>query len=189
MAGAGERRQGAASRSFGSQCADPFGGPWKVHPIAALQTEYSLWTRDPEGRHFGCVPGTWHRFCRLQPRWGEDFLTGQFKKFEDLPADDYRRTSPRFPGRELPEKSRPLVRRVETIAREKSCTPSQLAVAWGFWHRGSDIIPISRHESGFNISKKNAGAMDVRLSPEDPPPNPGTLPARRCPPGCAIRST
>jgi aryl-alcohol dehydrogenase-like predicted oxidoreductase len=112
----------------------------KVHPITALQTEYSLWTRDPESngvlatcRELGIG------FVAYSPL-GRGFLTGQFKKFEDLPTDDYRRTSPRFQGANF-HKNLDLLRRVEEIAKTKNCKPAQLALAWVL-AQGDDIVPI-----------------------------------------------
>jgi aryl-alcohol dehydrogenase-like predicted oxidoreductase len=112
----------------------------KVHPITALQTEYSLWTRDPESngvlatcRELGIG------FVAYSPL-GRGFLTGQFKRFEDLPADDYRRLTPRFQGENF-QKNLDLVHRVEEIARERSWRPSQLALAWVL-AEGDDIVPI-----------------------------------------------
>jgi aryl-alcohol dehydrogenase-like predicted oxidoreductase len=135
----------------------------KVHPIAALQAEYSLWTRDPEDEILAACRELGIGFVAYSPL-GRGFLTGQFKKFEDLPADDYRRTSPRFQGENF-QKNLDLVRRVEAIAREKSCTPSQLALAWVL-AQGSDIIPIPGTKR-VQYLEENAGAMDVTLSPED----------------------
>jgi aryl-alcohol dehydrogenase-like predicted oxidoreductase len=112
----------------------------KTHPITALQTEYSLWTRDPESngvlatcRELGIG------FVAYSPL-GRGFLTGQFKKFEDLPADDYRRSSPRFQGENF-HKNLDLLRRVEDIAKTKHCKPAQLALAWVL-AQGDDIVPI-----------------------------------------------
>src|SRR5208337_1591382 len=99
----------------------------KVHPIAALQSEYSLWTRDPEPEILPTCRELGIGFVAYSPL-GRGFLTGQFKKFEDLPADDYRRFSPRFQGENF-QKNLDLVNRVEDIAREKNCQPSQLALA------------------------------------------------------------
>jgi aryl-alcohol dehydrogenase-like predicted oxidoreductase len=111
----------------------------KVHPIAALQTEYSLWTRDPEGEILATCRELGVGFVAYSPL-GRGFLTGQFKKFDDLPADDYRRNSPRFQGENF-QKNLDLLRSVEEIAREKGCTASQLALAWVL-AQGDDIVPI-----------------------------------------------
>jgi len=135
----------------------------KVHPIAALQTEYSLWTRDPEDEILATCRELGIGFVAYSPL-GRGFLTGQFKKFEDLPADDYRRQSPRFQGENF-QKNLDLVRRVEEIAREKSCTSSQLALAWVL-AQGNDIVPIPGTKR-VKYLEENAGAMDVTLSPED----------------------
>jgi len=111
----------------------------KVHPIAALQTEYSLWTRDSEGEILATCRELGVGFVAYSPL-GRGFLTGQFKKFDDLPADDYRRNSPRFQGENF-QKNLDLLRSVEEIAREKGCTASQLALAWVL-AQGDDIVPI-----------------------------------------------
>jgi aryl-alcohol dehydrogenase-like predicted oxidoreductase len=134
-----------------------------VQPVTALQNEYSLWTRDPEDDILAACRELGIGFVAYSPL-GRGFLTGQFKKFEDLPADDYRRTSPRFQGENF-QKNLDLVRRVEAIAREKSCTPSQLALAWVL-AQGSDIIPIPGTKR-VQYLEENAGAMEVTLSPED----------------------
>ena len=99
----------------------------KVHPITALQTEYSLWTRDPEQEILSTCRELGIGFVAYSPL-GRGFLTGQFQKFEDLAADDYRRFSPRFQGENF-QKNLDLVKEVEEIAREKKCQPSQLALA------------------------------------------------------------
>src|SRR6266481_4945151 len=107
---------------------------YKVHPIAALQTEYSLWTRDPEDEILGTTRELGIAFIPYSPL-GRGFLTGQFKRFEDLAADDYRRFSPRFQGDNF-QKNLDLVARVEVIAKEKKCEPEQLALAWSSpWER------------------------------------------------------
>src|SRR5579864_285157 len=108
----------------------------KVHPITALQTEYSLWTRDPEDAIFTTCRELGIGFVAYSPL-GRGFLTGQFQRFEDLPADDYRRNSPRFQGENF-QRNLDLVRKVEEIAKEKGCKPSQLALAWVLAH-GDDI--------------------------------------------------
>ena len=111
----------------------------KVHPIAALQTEYSLWSRDPEDEILPTCRELGIGFVAYSPL-GRGFLTGQITKFEELPADDYRRISPRFQGDNL-QKNLELVGRLEEIAKEKGCQPSQLALAWVL-AQGEDIIPI-----------------------------------------------
>src|SRR5687767_9877397 len=111
----------------------------KVHPIAALQTEYSLWTRDPEDDVLPACRELGITFVAYSPL-GRGFLTGQIKRFEDLAEDDYRRHSPRFQGENF-QKNLDLVRKIEQIARQKNCTPSQLALAWVLAH-GNDVVPI-----------------------------------------------
>src|SRR5450631_1231366 len=111
----------------------------KVHPIAAVQTEYSLWTRDPEDEILATCRELGIGFVAYSPL-GRGFLTGQFKRFEDFPADDYRRVSPRFQGDNF-QKNLDLVRRIEDLAKEKGCKPSQLALAWVL-AQGEDIVPI-----------------------------------------------
>src|SRR5271165_7524300 len=111
----------------------------KVHPIAALQTEYSLWTRDPEGEILKTCRELGIGFVAYSPL-GRGFLTGQFQRFEDLAADDYRRFSPRFQGENF-QKNLDLVKKVEELAQEKKCQPSQLALAWVL-AQGDDIVPI-----------------------------------------------
>lgn len=135
----------------------------KVHPIAALQTEYSLWTRDPEEEILPTCRELGIGFVAYSPL-GRGFLTGQFKRFDDLPADDYRRNSPRFQGENF-QKNLDLVRRVEEIAREKGCKPSQLALAWVL-AQGDDIVPIpgTKHRKYLD---ENVGALEVKLTPVD----------------------
>jgi aryl-alcohol dehydrogenase-like predicted oxidoreductase len=135
----------------------------KVHPIAALQTEYSLWTRDPEDGILATCRELGIGFVAYSPL-GRGFLTGQFKRFEDLPADDYRRTSPRFQGANF-QKNLDLLHRVEEIAREKKCTPSQLALAWVL-AQGRDIVPIPGTKRRKYL-EDNAGAVNVRLTKDD----------------------
>ncbi len=135
----------------------------KVHPIAALQTEYSLWTRDPEDEILATCREFGIGFVAYSPL-GRGFLTGQFKRFEDLAADDYRRVSPRFQGDNF-QKNLDLVRRVEEIAQEKSCTPAQLALAWVL-AQGEDIVPIpgTKHRK---YLEENVKAVDIKLTPDD----------------------
>jgi aryl-alcohol dehydrogenase-like predicted oxidoreductase len=135
----------------------------KVHPITALQTEYSLWSRDPEDEILPTCRELGVGFVAYSPL-GRGFLTGQFSRFEDLPADDYRRNSPRFQGENF-QKNLDLVHRVEQIAREKGCKPSQLALAWVL-AQGKDIVPIpgTKHRK---YLEENVAAIDLKLSAED----------------------
>jgi aryl-alcohol dehydrogenase-like predicted oxidoreductase len=135
----------------------------KVHPIAALQTEYSLWTRDPEDEILPSCRELGIGFVAYSPL-GRGFLTGRFAKFEDLPADDYRRNSPRFQGENF-QKNLDLVRRVEEIAKEKGCKPSQLALAWVL-AQGQDIVPIPGTKRRKYL-EENVDALKVQLSPTD----------------------
>jgi aryl-alcohol dehydrogenase-like predicted oxidoreductase len=134
-----------------------------VHPIAALQTEYSLWTRDAELEILPTCRELGIGFVAYSPL-GRGFLTGQFKKFEDLPADDYRRFSPRFQGENF-QKNLDLVKRVEDIAREKNCQSSQLAIAWVL-AQGGDIVPIPGTKRRKYL-KENVGALHLELSADD----------------------
>jgi aryl-alcohol dehydrogenase-like predicted oxidoreductase len=135
----------------------------KVHPITALQTEYSLWTRDPEEEILPTCRELGIGFVAYSPL-GRGFLTGRFEKFEDLPADDYRRNSPRFQGENF-QKNIDLVRRVEEIAKEKGCKPSQLALAWVL-AQGKDIVPIPGTKRRTYL-EENVGALKVQLTAED----------------------
>ena len=134
-----------------------------VHPIAALQTEYSLWSRDPEERILSTVRELGIGFVAYSPL-GRGFLTGSIKKPEDLQEDDYRRNSPRFQGANF-QKNLELVEQVKILAREKGCTPSQLALAW-VMAQGDDIVPIpGTKRTGF--LDENLGALSVHLGRED----------------------
>jgi aryl-alcohol dehydrogenase-like predicted oxidoreductase len=135
----------------------------KVHPIAALQTEYSLWTRDPEEEILATCRELGIGFVAYSPL-GRGFLTGQFKTLEDLAADDYRRFSPRFQGENF-QKNLDLVKKVEEIAREKRCQPSQLALAWVL-AQGDDIVPIPGTKRRKYL-EENAAAVDLKLTPDD----------------------
>jgi aryl-alcohol dehydrogenase-like predicted oxidoreductase len=135
----------------------------KVHPITALQTEYSLWTRDPEDEILPTCRELGIGFVAYSPL-GRGFLTGRFGKFEDLPADDYRRNSPRFQGDNF-QKNLDLVHRVEEIAKEKGCKPSQLALAWVL-AQGNDIVPIPGTKRRKYL-EENVGALKVQLTAED----------------------
>ena len=135
----------------------------KVHPIAALQTEYSLWSRDPEEEILPACRELGIGFVAYSPL-GRGFLTGQIKKFEDLPADDFRRTNPRFQGENF-RKNLELVRRIEEIAQAKGCKPSQLALAWVL-AQGEDIVPIAGTKRRKYL-EENVGALEVKLTPQD----------------------
>ncbi len=135
----------------------------KVHPISALQTEYSLWSRDPEDEILPTVRQLGIGFVAYSPL-GRGFLTGQIKKFEDLAEDDYRRLSPRFQGENF-DKNLQLVRRIQDLAREKGCTASQLALAW-VMGQGDDIVPIPGTKRREYL-EENAGALNVKLTDAD----------------------
>jgi len=135
----------------------------KVHPIAALQTEYSLWTRDPEAEILATCRELGIGFVAYSPL-GRGFLTGQFKKFDDLPADDYRRFSPRFQGENF-QKNLDLVKQVELMAREKDCAPSQLALAWVL-AQGDDVVPIPGTKRREYL-EENVGALQLELTIDD----------------------
>jgi aryl-alcohol dehydrogenase-like predicted oxidoreductase len=135
----------------------------KVHTITALQSEYSLWTRDPEDRVLPTCRELGIGLVAYSPL-GRGFLTGQIKRFEDFDADDYRRNSPRFQGENF-RKNLDLVKKVEDIARKKKCTPSQLALAWVL-AQGDDIVPIPGTKR-VKYLEENIGALDVNLSADD----------------------
>jgi aryl-alcohol dehydrogenase-like predicted oxidoreductase len=134
-----------------------------VHPITALQSEYSLWTRDPEAEVLGVCRELGIGFVPYSPL-GRGFLTGKIKKPEDLPEDDYRRTTPRF-QEENSQRNLDLVKRVEEIAREKKCTRAQLALAWVL-AQGDDIVPIPGTKRRKYL-QENVGAVDVDLTSKD----------------------
>jgi aryl-alcohol dehydrogenase-like predicted oxidoreductase len=134
-----------------------------VYPIAALQTEYSLWSRDPEDEILPAVRELGIGFVAYSPL-GRGFLTGQFKQFEDFAADDYRRLSPRFQGDNF-RKNLELVQKIQALARAKGCTPSQLALAWVL-ARGNDVVPIPGTKQERYLDE-NLGALQVRLTPAD----------------------
>ena len=135
----------------------------KVHPIAALQTEYSLWSREVETDILPTTRELGIAFVAYSPL-GRGFLTGQYKRFEDLAEDDYRRMSPRFQGDNF-ARNLELVRHVEAMAGDKGCTPAQLALAWVLAH-GDDIIPIPGTKRRKYL-EDNAGAVDVTLTQND----------------------
>jgi aryl-alcohol dehydrogenase-like predicted oxidoreductase len=132
----------------------------RVHLIAALQSEYSLWSRDPEDGVLATCRELGVGFVAYSPL-GRGFLTGQIKRFEDLAPDDYRRFSPRFQGENF-ARNLELVARVEALAREKGCTPAQLALAWVL-AQGDDVVPIPGTKKRARL-EENAGAQDVVLT-------------------------
>jgi aryl-alcohol dehydrogenase-like predicted oxidoreductase len=134
-----------------------------VHPITALQSEYSLWSRDPEDEILGACRELGVGFVAYSPL-GRGFLTGQIKRFDDLASDDYRRHSPRFQGENF-QRNLDLVGRIEEIAREKNCTAAQLALAW-VMAQGPDIVPIPGTKRRKYL-EENLGALDVKLSQDD----------------------
>jgi aryl-alcohol dehydrogenase-like predicted oxidoreductase len=134
-----------------------------THPIAALQTEYSLWTRDPEDQILGVCRELGIGFVAYSPL-GRGFLAGQFKKFEDLAPDDFRRQSPRFQGENF-QKNLELVEHIKAIAAEKRCTPAQLALAWVL-ARGQDIVSIPGTKRRTYLDD-NLGALEVLLTAAD----------------------
>ncbi|MEY2439831.1 MAG: hypothetical protein QOI34_1216 [Verrucomicrobiota bacterium] len=134
-----------------------------VHPITALQSEYSLWTRDPEEQILPVCRELGIGFVPYSPL-GRGFLTGKIQKIEDLAEEDYRLTTPRFQGENF-QRNLDLVKRVEEIAREKHCTPAQLALAWVL-AQGEHIVPIPGTKRRKYL-QENIGAVDVVLNGED----------------------
>jgi aryl-alcohol dehydrogenase-like predicted oxidoreductase len=135
----------------------------RTHPIAALQTEYSLWSRDSESEVLPTVRELGIAYVAYSPL-GRGFLTGQFKSAADFPDDDYRRFHPRFTGGNF-EKNIALVREIETMAAEKGCTAAQLAIAWVL-AQGEDVVPIPGTKRRSYL-EQNIGAVEVSLSAED----------------------
>jgi aryl-alcohol dehydrogenase-like predicted oxidoreductase len=135
----------------------------KAHSIAALQTEYSLWSRDPEAKILPTVRELGIAFVAYSPL-GRGFLTGHFKKLDDLPADDVRRNHPRFQGENF-QKNLDLVKRIEQLAAAKGCTPSQLALAWVL-AQGNDIVPIPGTKR-IKYLDDNLASVNVRLNGEE----------------------
>jgi len=134
-----------------------------VHPITALQTEYSLWSRDVENDILPTVRELGIGFVAYSPL-GRGFLTGQIRRPEDIPEGDWRKNHPRFQGENF-QKNLDLVVRVEALAREKRCTPGQLALAW-LLHKGEDIVPIPGTKRRKYL-EENVGALNVQLSDAD----------------------
>ena len=135
----------------------------KVHRITALQTEYSLWSREPEDQLLATCRELGIGFVAYSPL-GRGFLTGQFTRFEDLPEDDYRRSSPRFQGENF-QKNLDLVHEIEEIATEKGCKPSQLALAWVL-AQDKNIVPIPGTKRRKYL-EENVAAIDVKVTEED----------------------
>jgi aryl-alcohol dehydrogenase-like predicted oxidoreductase len=136
---------------------------YTVHPIAAVQTEYSLWSRDPEDGILETCRELGVGFVPYSPL-GRGFLTGQIRRFEDLGEDDYRRQSPRFQGENF-QKNLELVQRIEELAAQKNCTPAQLALAWVL-AQGEDLVPIPGTKRRKYL-EENIGAIEVQLTSEE----------------------
>lgn len=134
-----------------------------IFPLSALQSEYSLWTREPEDEMLPLCKKLGIAFVAYSPL-GRGFLTGQIKRFEDLDEDDFRRTSPRFTGENF-NKNLALVKKIEAIAKEKNCTPSQLALAW-VMAQGDFIFPIPGTKR-VKYLEENVKATEVKLSEKD----------------------
>jgi len=134
-----------------------------VHPITALQSEYSLWSRDIEDEIIPAIRELGIGLVAYSPL-GRGFLTGRFRSIDDLPEGDFRRHSPRFQGENF-QKNLDLVRRIEEIAAAKGCTASQLALAW-VHGRGDDVVPIPGTKRRRHL-EENVAALDVQLTPGD----------------------
>jgi aryl-alcohol dehydrogenase-like predicted oxidoreductase len=135
----------------------------RVHPIAALQTEYSLWSREPEELLLPTVRELGITLVAYSPL-GRGFLAGRFRRIDDLAANDWRRGAPRF-QKENFEKNLVLVDRIRTLAAQKSCTPSQLVLAW-LLSQGTDIVPIPG-TSSIRRLEENVAAASIELTPEE----------------------
>ena len=135
----------------------------KVHPISALQTEYSLWSRDPEDQILATVRELGIGFVAYSPL-GRGFLAGRFGKLEDLAADDYRRSTPRFQADNFTQ-NMTLVDQIKRIATEKSCTPAQLTLAW-LLAQGDDIVPIPGTTRGDRL-EENCAAASIEITQDE----------------------
>ena len=135
----------------------------KVHPISALQTEYSLWTRDVEAEILPVCRELGIGFVAYSPL-GRGFLTAKFKKSGDLPPDDWRRNNPRFQGGNF-ERNLKLAERIEALAKRKKCTAAQLALAWVL-AQGDDIVPIPGTKRRKYL-EENVAALNIELTPAD----------------------
>jgi aryl-alcohol dehydrogenase-like predicted oxidoreductase len=134
-----------------------------THPIAALQTEYSLWSREPEDEIIPTCRALSIGFVAYSPL-GRGFLTGQIRRIEDLAPDDWRRTSPRFQGENF-QRNLDLVERIREMATQKGCTPSQFALAW-LLAQGEDIVPIPGTKRRHYL-EENVGALRITLTESD----------------------
>jgi aryl-alcohol dehydrogenase-like predicted oxidoreductase len=134
-----------------------------THPISALQTEYSLWSRDPEDEILPIIRELGIGFVAYSPL-GRGFLTGRFRRFEDLPEGDWRRKSPRFLGENF-QKNLALADRIKAMAAEKGATPAQLALAW-LMAQGQDIVPIPGTKRRAYL-EENVEALTIRLTAAD----------------------
>jgi aryl-alcohol dehydrogenase-like predicted oxidoreductase len=135
----------------------------RVHPITALQTEYSLWTRDPEDDLLATVRELGIGFVAYSPL-GRGFLTGEFKRPEDIPENDFRRFNPRFQGDNF-YKNLDLVHHIEALAKAKGATPAQIALAW-VMAQGEDIVPIPGTKKRSRL-EENLKAVDIALTPAE----------------------
>ena len=135
----------------------------KVHPIAALQTEYSLWSRDAEEEILPAVRELGIGFVAYSPI-GRGFLSGKWRSIDDLAPDDWRRNNPRFQGENF-QRNLDVVKKIEEIAREKGVTPAQLAIAWVMAH-GDDIVPIPGSKSRTHL-EENVAAAEISLTAEE----------------------
>ena len=133
-----------------------------VHPIAALQTEFSLWTRDPEEELLPLCRELQITFVAYSPL-GRGFLTGRFQSPADIPPDDWRHNNPRFHGENF-QQNLALVRRIEEMAQRKRCTPAQLALAWLLTHH--NVVPIPGSKQRARV-EENARSVEVQLTPTD----------------------
>lgn len=135
----------------------------KTHPISALQTEYSLWSREPEDELLAPCRELGITFVPYSPL-GRGFLTGKIKRYEDLEPDDWRRNMPRFLGDNF-ARNLELVRHIERLAEDKNCLPSQLALAWVL-AQGKDIVPIPGTTSQEHL-EENLAALEIQFTPEE----------------------
>src|SRR6184192_1443433 len=134
-----------------------------VHPISALQTEYSLWSRDPEDEILPTVRELGIGFVAYSPI-GRGFLSGKWRSIDNLAPDDWRRNNPRFQGENF-QRNLDVVEKIEEIAREKGVTPAQLAIAWVL-AQGDDIVPIPGSKSRKHL-EENVAAAEIELTPEE----------------------